>query len=241
MLDRAHWTELDKYADRPNSILLIEDEERVANGIMFQLQRMEYAVALRRDGRSGLEAALLQVYDLIVLDLILPEMDGLSLCRKLREAKVATPIIIISARGSELDRIVGLEMGADDYLDKPFDVAELEARIRAVWRRSQVMSKQILCYGPLHLDCETHEMFMNRKRARLTKREYELLSLLIRHPGRVFSREGLLERIWGSNNQNYLRNVDAHVGRLRRKLQQIGGDSDWLESMYAVGFRLRRL
>ncbi len=238
---RVSWTEVDKYADRPNSILVIEDEECLANGLMFQLQRLEYEVALRRDGRSGLEAALEQAHDLIVLDLILPEMDGLTLCRKLREAKITTPIIITSARGSELDRIVGLEMGADDYLGKPFDLAELEARIRAVWRRSQSMSRQILIYGPLHLDCEAHELILNRNRARLTTREYELMSLFMRHPGRVFSREGLLERIWGSSNQNYLRNVDALIGRLRRKLKQIGGDGEWLESMYAIGFRLRRL
>ncbi len=231
----------DKSADRPDRILLIEDEEPVAQGIMFQLQHLGYRADLCRNGTLGLQAGLRQEHDIVVLDLILPDFDGLTLCRKLREEKIPTPIIITSARGSELDRITGLEAGADDYLSKPFALAELEARIRAVWRRTCSLNQHVLSHGPMRLDCETRELRLGEAVERLTGKEFELLHLFFQHPGRVLSRQGLLHRIWGSDNTNYSRNVDSHISRLRAKLQRLGGDPDWLESVYAIGFRLRRL
>lgn len=226
----------------PVQVLLIEDESPIARSIEAQLQRIGWEVKICSDGESGLEEALKQEQDVIVLDLILPKLDGLSVCQRLREKQVTTPIVIISARGSELDRINGLELGADDYLAKPFPMLELAARLRAVLRRAQAngADQHVLTQGPMQLDCERRELRLGETAVRLTGKEYALLALFFRYPGRVFSRHGLLDRVWGTANDNYLRNVDATVNRLRQKLLENFGEPCWLQTVYGVGFRFRQ-
>ncbi|MGH9474819.1 MAG: response regulator transcription factor [Terriglobales bacterium] len=224
-------------------LLVVEDDRHIQRSITFQLQRQGYRVTCCADGESGLEQALQHNYCAVVLDVMLPKLDGLHLCRQLRENRPDLPIIIISARGSDADKITGLEYGADDYLAKPFSPAELEARIRALRRRAGTLDNtdaEPIRLGPLLLDCARHCLIVNDTTVRLTPKELALLRLLLRAPGRVFTRENLLAQVWGFSYDGYQRAVDAHIARLKAKLtEQLGAVPDWLETVYGVGYRAR--
>ncbi|MGH9481230.1 MAG: response regulator transcription factor [Terriglobales bacterium] len=230
-------------AGRGSSILLVEDDRNIQRSVSYQLQRQGYKVTCCEDGERGLEEALRRRYSVAVLDVMLPRLDGLSLCKQLRSKRPDQPIILISARGSDLDKITGLEFGADDYLAKPFSPAELEARIRALRRRVGEKSDShhpLLEVGEMVLDRERRQLRIGGGAVRLTPKEMALLRLLMSAPGRVFTRENLLAQVWGLSYDGYHRAVDAHINRLKAKLErELGACPDWLEGVYGVGYRIR--
>jgi two-component system alkaline phosphatase synthesis response regulator PhoP len=182
--------------------------------------------------------------DLLILDIMMPEMDGLELCRRLRQAPETRelPILMLTARGEEIDRVLGLEIGADDYLTKPFSVRELVARVKALLRRSHPAPPerplQRLQWGPLSLDPQMRQAFCGETPLHLSGKEFDLLQALMEHPGWIVTREGLLERIWGFDFEGESRTVDMHIANLRRKREQSGGQAAWIQTQRGFGYRL---
>lgn len=220
-------------------ILVIEDENDIRQLLRFNLEREGFAVLEAADGLGGLHMATSELPDLVVLDLMLPGMDGCDVCRRLKAQPVtaATPVLMLTARGEEVDRIVGLTLGADDYVVKPFSVRELVLRIRAILRRgSRPGTGTALCRGALLLDVEAHRVTLDGQEVALTATEFRLLEDLMRHAGAVRTREQLLNAVWGYSFEGYARTVDTHVRRLRAKL---GEEAAALETVRGVGYRLR--
>ena len=216
-------------------ILVIEDENDIRQLLRFNLEREGFAVLEAADGLGGLHMATSELPDLVVLDLMLPGMDGCDVCRRLKAQPVtaAIPVLMLTARGEEVDRIVGLTLGADDYVVKPFSVRELVLRIRAILRRgSRPGMGTALCRGALLLDVEA----LDGQEVALTATEFRLLEDLMRHAGAVRTREQLLNAVWGYSFEGYARTVDTHVRRLRAKL---GEEAAALETVRGVGYRLR--
>ena len=220
-------------------ILVIEDENDIRQLLRFNLEREGFAVLEAADGLGGLHMATSELPDLVVLDLMLPGMDGCDVCRRLKAQPVtaAIPVLMLTARGEEVDRIVGLTLGADDYVVKPFSVRELVLRIRAILRRgSRPGTGTALCRGALLLAVEAHRVTLDGQEVALTATEFRLLEDLMRHAGAVRTREQLLNAVWGYSFEGYARTVDTHVRRLRAKL---GEEAAALETVRGVGYRLR--
>lgn len=224
-------------------ILVVDDEPAVTDLLAYNLRAANYEVLIAADGRQALQLARQANPDLILLDLMLPEVDGLDVCRELRKTS-NVPVIMITALGEETDRVVGLELGADDYICKPFSVREVLARIKAVLRRSQPdentsASTSILRgKGDLKLDPEIHEVTVAGSSLSLTRLEFDLLSLFLSNPGRVLTRERLLEQAWGYNFAGDTRTVDSAIKRLRAKLRAASSEADCIETVRGVGYRL---
>lgn len=224
----------------PIPVLLVEDDRHVQRSLAFQLQKLGYVVTCREDGEAGLEEALRGDYRVVILDLMLPRLDGFQVCANLRLARPALPIVITSARDSEEDKVCGLDLGADDYLAKPFSLAELAARLRAVRRRrgseDAAGGDTPLIRGPLRLDRRRGELVAGGHSVRLSRREYQLLELLIAHPGRLFSREAIFRRLWGTSSPSDPRVVDQVLYTLRRRLREhVPGE--FFESVREMGVR----
>jgi two-component system response regulator RegX3 len=212
-------------------ILLVEDEDSIAEPLTEGLQREGFVVERAATGAAALEAA---AADCVLLDLRLPDTDGYSVCRSLRE-RSDVPIIMVTAKGEEVDRVIGLELGADDYVVKPFGLRELVARIRAVTRRTAVRpASGPLQVGPLEVEERSRQARLDGRDLELTEKEFDLLALLAADPGAVVSRAQLLERIWGVTWYGQTKTIDVHVASLRRKL----GDPRWIDTVRGVGFRL---
>ena len=226
------------------TILLVEDEQKLAQVIARELEAEGYHVMRAADGWQGLELQAELAPDLIILDWMLPGLDGLEVLRRIRQGS-AVPILMLTARSEEMDRVVGLEVGADDYLTKPFSMRELVARVRALLRRlahvQQVLEgdrrgrSSTLHYGGLHLDPEAYAASLDGQPLDLTRTEFELLHFLLRHPGRTFSRAYLLDAVWGQHYVAGDRSVDNAVLRLRKKLGALG---EAIETVWGVGYRL---
>ncbi|MBE3557799.1 MAG: response regulator transcription factor [Ktedonobacteraceae bacterium] len=226
-------------------ILLVEDTTDLAKVILRELTTSGYAVVLASDGLAALRLFASEQPDLVVLDWMLPELDGLEVLRRLRQSS-SVPILMLTARGEETDRVVGLEVGADDYLPKPFSMREFLARVRALLRRAehvqqilradQSRAAGVLSYGPLRLDPEAHVVMLNGTPLDLSPTEFEMLHLFMRSPGRAFSRTYLLDTLWGESYIGGDRSVDNTVLRLRRKLGSLGED---IETVWGIGYRLR--
>ena len=229
------------------SILIVEDERNLSNVIRDRLQEEEYRVLQAFDGPSALTAARDHAPDLIILDVMLPGLDGLEVCRRLRAHSIV-PILMLTARAEELDRVLGLELGADDYLTKPFSMHELRARVRALLRRVGMMQQaagasppgEVLTTGKLHLDPAAHEANLDGQPLELTPKEFALLHLLAQYPGRVFSRAYLLDEIWGYEAAAYDRTVDTHVYRLRQKLGLESELGQRIVAVRGIGYKLER-
>ncbi len=223
--------------ERTEHILIVEDEEDIAEILALHLARDGYQVSRVADGLEAYEVAANQLPDLILLDLMLPGMDGLEVCRRLRadEETRSIPIVMVSARGEEMDRVVGLEVGADDYVSKPFSPREVVLRVGAVLRRGRIQG-EVLRAGVLVLDPEAHTVEVDGEAVHLTATEFRLLHYLMKKPGRVRTRERLLHKVWGYNEEVESRTIDTHVRRLRKKL---GSEADRLETVVGVGYRLR--
>lgn len=206
-------------------ILIVDDEQALVKGLKLSLEQAGFQVSSAYDGNTALDLARSQEFDLIILDLMLPEMDGFEVCRELRKTH-DTPIIMLTARGEPIDRILGLELGADDYVAKPFNARELIARIRAILRRtarqSQNSEQAVIKRGRLVIDQEKQKVSIDNMTLDMTAKEYELLRLLASNPGRVYTREQLLELVWGYDFYGDMRTVDVHVHRLREKLAPLG-------------------
>jgi DNA-binding response OmpR family regulator len=220
-------------------VLLVEDERRIAGFVQKGLQEAGFAVDTCENGDDGLEFATTRPYDVILLDIMLPGRDGLSVLRQLRERRVAVPVILLTARTALDERVEGLNLGADDYLTKPFFVEELIARIHAVMRRATGEKLTLLQVDDLVLNLITREVTRGGKPAHLTAREFALLEYLMRSPGRVYTRTQILEQVWGYDFDPTTNLVDVHIQRLRKKLG-ITGPGSLIETIRGVGYRIRK-
>lgn len=229
-------------------VLVVDDEQNILELIRYNLEKEGYTVRTASDGNAALEMAQEEKPDLILLDVMLPNLDGLSACRVLRQNEVTRkiPIIMISARGEELDKVLGLEIGADDYVTKPFSIRELLARVKARLRRKQEESENLgkkddgsIVHGQLMIDQGRFLVTVNGVRQDLTPKEFELLRILAVEPGRVFSREYLLEKIWGYDYAGDSRTVDVHIRHIRQKFEQIPGCPQFIETVRGVGYRFK--
>lgn len=219
-------------------ILVVDDEPKIIKLARDYLERSGYVVLQARDGKAALAVARHDDPDLVVLDLNLPGMDGLDVCRRLRQES-AVPIIMLTARVEETDRLIGLELGADDYITKPFSPRELVARVRAVLRRVQgdLVPQNTLRAADLEIDLQGHRVQRGDEMIRLTRIEFNLLALLAQHPGQTFSRERLLEHLHGYAHDGYDRSIDAHVKNLRRKLEPNPGEPVYILTVYGIGYQ----
>jgi len=221
-------------------LLLIEDDERIADAVSEDLSDQNYTVDVVYDGQAGWEYAEITPYDLILLDVMLPKLDGITLCRRLRQTGIHTPILLITARDAISDRVLGLDAGADDYLVKPFDLQELAARVRALLRRNDTPAPPILEWEHLQLDPSLCKVSYKDEPLELSPKEYSLLEFFLRHPSRVFSRAQLLEHLWSFDSQPDEATVKAHIRGLRQKLEAANAPKDVIETVYGLGYRLKQ-
>lgn len=220
------------------TILVVDDEPQITRLAQDYLVRDGFKVLVAGDGMAALALAQHEQPDLVILDLNLPGVDGLEVCRKLRRTS-DVPIVMLTARAEETDRLIGLELGADDYVVKPFSPRELVARVRAVLRRArgEVRQQQYLRAGPLEIDLEGHSVRRDGEAVALTRSEFNLLAVLVQNPGAVFSREQLLERVHGVAYDGFDRSVDSHIKNLRRKLERDPLDPELILTVYGIGYK----
>ncbi len=228
-----------------SKVLIVEDEANIRQLVKYNLEKESYQVIEAEDGLQGLRLAKAEKPDLVLLDLMLPQMDGLEVCRSLKgnQATAAVPIIMLTAKSEEIDKVIGLELGADDYMTKPFSPRELVARVKAVLRRSQKETSLPgeLAVGRLRFNFSRYEVHMGSAKLELTPKEYELLKMLATNLGKVFTREQLLEKVWGYEYFGDTRTVDVHVRHLRAKMAGDPETVDALETIRGFGYRLREL
>jgi DNA-binding response OmpR family regulator len=232
-------------ADGAARILLVDDEQSVQTLLSYPLRRDGYEVVQATDGRRALECFSEQPFDLIVLDVMLPGIDGFEVCRRLRSSS-SVPIIMLTARTDEIDKVVGLELGADDYITKPFSIREFSSRVRAVLRRAEMSrfapvngDEAPLTIGELRIDFPKRSAKVRGEEVQLTFVEFEILSSLARSPGRVFTRDMLLSAIWGDSAYRDPRTIDVHIRHLREKIERDAKDPDYLFTVRGVGYRFR--
>ena len=220
------------------SVLLVEDDENVRETLALNLRAEGYDVRLAADGEAGLESARGEPADVVILDVMLPKLDGLTVCRILRRES-SVPILLLTARGTETDKIVGLETGADDYIVKPFSLGEFLARVRAALRRGRTSAAplQEIEAGPLRLDLAGRRVYRSGSELNLAPREFDLLSLLMRNRGAVLSRDLLLARVWGEDFPGDPRTVDVHIRWLRQKIEADPSNPEWIVTVRGVGYR----
>lgn len=228
------------------TVLIIEDTPDIAQLVRMHLEDLDCAVLVEDRGDKGLARFGEGGIDLVILDLMLPGLDGLSVCREIRTLPGYTPVLMLTARTSELDRVLGLEMGADDYLTKPFSVAELTARVKALFRRVDAMSQpakqpanDIVVRDQLRLDPSKRRVWIADAEVELTAREFDLLLHFASHPGQVFSRLQLLNAVWGYNHEGYEHTVNTHINRLRGKIETDLSQPHYIETVWGVGYRFR--
>jgi DNA-binding response OmpR family regulator len=223
-------------------ILIVEDERDIAELAKLHLQDLDASVTLCADGRAALALAQSQPFDLLILDLNLPGLDGLEVCRRVRASGAYVPILMLTARSGDADRILGLEMGADDYLTKPFNVLELVARVKALFRRVQALAgskpdEERIRNGELDVDLQRREVTVRGAPVHLTAKEFELLVYFCRHPGRVYTREQLLQTVWGTAHRGYEHTVNSHINRLRAKIERDPAAPEYILTVWGVGYK----
>lgn len=219
-------------------ILLIEDDDRIANPLAEALRHQNHGVEIARDGIEGWDYAMAAQYDLILLDLMLPRLDGITLCKRLRSVGSQALVLMLTARDTTTDKVIGLDSGADDYLVKPFKLEELAARIRALSRRSGDAKPSILSYEKLQLDPSTYIVTYAKQPLTLTPKEYRILECFLRSPTQVFSRAVLLNKLWDLDQLSGEETIKTHITNLRRKLKEVGCPENVIETVYGVGYRL---
>ena len=227
-------------------ILVVEDDADIGRLLAINLRDSSFEVDLVNDGLEGFELAIEHDYQLIVLDVMLPGLDGFELCKRLRSRGSTVPILMLTARSSEVERVLGLELGADDYLTKPFSVMELRARIKAILRRVALSAQpreadveSHLTVGEMIIDIAGHQVNIGERALELTAKEFDLLLLFARNPGRAYSRAQLLDQIWGYSHSGYEHTVNTHINRLRNKLEQSPDQPPYIETVWGVGYRFR--
>jgi two-component system, OmpR family, alkaline phosphatase synthesis response regulator PhoP len=221
-------------------ILIVDDQKKMVKMLKTCLEKEGYSTVEAYDGEEALEQFRLEQPDLVLLDVMMPRLDGLEFCRRVRE-KAKTPIIIISAKSEETDKLVGLDLGADDYITKPFSLREMVARVRSLLRRVQngAAGADRVVEGPLVIDSKEHSVEVEGVRVSLTPTEFDMLLTLAAHPGRVFSRRQLIESAQGDFFEGYERTVDAHIGNIRKKINENAGEKNLIETVYGVGYRYK--
>jgi DNA-binding response OmpR family regulator len=229
-----------------STILLVDDDETVRKVLTFPLERDGYEVVQAGDGEEALRRFGESSVDLVVLDIMLPRIDGLDVCKALRAQSSSVPIIMLTARDDELDKVLGLELGADDYITKPFSIREFRSRVRALLRRARAPrhepgepSEQAIEIGDLVVDLTRRTVALAGEKVQLTYVEFELLAILAAHPGRVYTRRMLLETLWGSADFRDPRTIDVHVRHLREKLEEDSRDPVYILTVRSVGYRFR--
>ncbi len=226
-------------APRPARILVVEDEPNMVAGLRDNFEFEGYDVITAGDGIEGLRRALEESPDLVILDVMMPKMSGLEVCKQLRAQRDSIPIIMLTARGQELDKVVGLELGADDYVTKPFSIRELLARVKAVLRRTAVVPKHQdqHSFGNVQVDLRRHRVLRSGKALEVSSKEFELLKYFICHSGETLSRDRLLEEVWGYENYPTTRTVDTHLVRLRQKLEPDPEQPQYFLTVHGTGYR----
>jgi DNA-binding response OmpR family regulator len=226
-------------------ILLVEDEQDIAELVTLHLRDLCDEVVVARDGHEGMRLATTETWSLVILDLRLPGPDGLEICRAIRRDYSYQPVLMLTSMSSELDRVLGLETGADDYLTKPFSVLELVARIRAIFRRIDNMQKApaeaetpaVVSVGKMTIDPARREVTLDGRSIELTAREFDLLDYFARHPGRVFRRSDLLDKVWGYGHEGYEHTVNSHINRLRAKIEDNPSKPEIIVTVWGVGYK----
>lgn len=227
------------------TILIIDDDRDIADVVAMNLKDLGFKTERAQDGRTGLSKALSGDHSMVILDLMLPELDGLSVCRRIRERNPYTPILMLTAKSEEVDRILGLELGADEYITKPFSVRELMARVKALLRRVQTDREAAggkpgagrVQVGDLAIDFEKRKVTMGGRTLELTVKEFDLLGLFARNPGRTYSRTDLLNLVWGYQYDGYDHTVNSHINRLRSKIEEDPGQPRFLKTVWGIGYR----
>lgn len=223
-----------------NKVLVVDDEKLIVKGIRFSLEQDGMDVDCAYDGEEALNMAKENEYDIILLDLMLPKMNGLEVCQQIREFS-NVPIIMLTAKGEDMDKIMGLEYGADDYVTKPFNILEVKARIKAIIRRTRKPEKaeeqmRIVEIGDLKLDCDSRRVFIGAREVNLTAKEFDVLQLLVFNPNKVYSRENLLNIVWGYEYPGDVRTVDVHIRRLREKIEENPSEPKYVHTKWGVGY-----
>ena len=225
----------------PNSVLIVEDEENLLAAVKYALERDGYEVFTATDGATGLDLGRQPIFDLIILDVMLPELDGLELCRILRQDS-DVPILMLTAKVEEIDRVIGLEIGADDYMTKPFSMRELLARVRAMLRRARMgreanLAPRVLTSNTLMLEVDRHSVTLNDKQVDMRPKEFALLTLLMENPGKALTRDQILDSIWGKNYVGDHRTVDVHIRWLRQKIETYPHRPKRIITVRGIGYR----
>lgn len=224
-------------------VLIIEDDKEISQLLEIHLTDLDCEVAKAYDGVSGLNHVKTTSYDMIILDIMLPEMDGFDVCREIRKKEIYTPILMLTSKSEEFDKVLGLELGADDYLTKPFSIREFIARVKAILRRVDALKnsdKEELKdyrYGKLNIEASKRKVSLNKERIELTAKEFDLLYLLASHPGKTFTRENLLNTIWGYQFNGYEHTVNSHINRLRSKIEPDVSNPKYILTTWGVGYR----
>ena len=221
-------------------VLIIEDEVEIADLEKDYLELSGFEVEIENDGTVGLKRALTEDFDMYILDLMLPGIDGFEICKQIREEK-NTPILMVSAKKDDIDKIRGLGLGADDYITKPFNILEVKARIKAIMRRAgknatQETKAKVVEVGELRLDCESRRVFIGTREINLTAKEFDVLELLVFNPNKVYSRENLLNIVWGYEYPGDVRTVDVHIRRLREKIESNPSEPKYVHTKWGVGY-----
>lgn len=221
-------------------VLVVDDEKLIVKGIRFSLEQDGMEVDCAYDGEEALEFAKSNPYDMILLDVMLPKMNGFEVCQQIREFS-NTPIVMLTAKGEDMDKILGLEYGADDYITKPFNILEVKARIKAIMRRTgrkneEKSTARVIENRDMKLDCDGRRVYIGNREVNLTAKEFEVLELLMKNPNKVYSRENLLNLIWGSDYPGDVRTVDVHIRRLREKIEQTPSEPIYVHTKWGVGY-----
>ena len=221
-------------------VLVVDDEKLIVKGIRFSLEQEGMKVDCAYDGEEALKLAKENIYDILLLDVMLPKYDGFEVCRQIREYS-DVPIIMLTAKGDDMDKILGLEYGADDYITKPFNILEVKARIKAILRRTgrkktEREDDKIIVKGEMKIDCESRRVVIGEQETNLTAKEFDLLELLAMNPNKVYSREDLLNTVWGYDYPGDARTVDVHIRRLREKIEVNPGVPDYVHTKWGVGY-----
>lgn len=221
-------------------VLVVDDEKLIVKGIRFSLEQDDMEVDCAYDGEEAVRMAREKEYDIMLLDLMLPKLDGLQVCQQVREFS-DVPIVMLTAKGDDMDKILGLEYGADDYITKPFNILEVKARIKAIMRRAgknatQETKAKVVEVGELRLDCEGRRVFISTREINLTAKEFDVLELLVFNPNKVYSRENLLNIVWGYEYPGDVRTVDVHIRRLREKIESNPSEPKYVHTKWGVGY-----
>ncbi|MGF7010426.1 two-component system response regulator VicR [Lachnospiraceae bacterium PF1-22] len=224
-------------------VLVVDDEKLILKGIRFSLEQDDMQVDTAMDGEAALELAQDNSYDIILLDVMLPKMNGLEVCQQIREFS-DVPIIMLTAKGEDMDKILGLDYGADDYVTKPFNILEVKARMKAIMRRTEKSEnkgskKRVIEKAGMRIDCDSHSVFIGENEINLTAKEFDLIELLALNPNKVYSREELLNIVWGYEYPGDVRTVDVHIRRLREKIEKNPSDPKYVHTKWGVGYYFR--